>query len=135
MNWYLFQHIAQRLLIAAFVLINTTAIAGACKVAVGGKIPHSAVRIIKTGEQPLAAQMQVHPNPVLNELRINLSEDWTKTPLHVELYNGNGQLVKSFSNQEGAKKPVINRQNMASGVYIIRTFNHTDSAVQWIIKK
>jgi hypothetical protein len=159
MNWYLFQHITQRLLPIAFVLFNTIAIAGEHEtvqdpgaqltafnaaiankkialywvtgmennfshfviersldgveykdaalvfanenaatqqkyffadavdtntkgvyyyrlrvVQVGGKYTHSVVRVVKTGEKVNMAQMKLHPNPVVNELRITIPE-------------------------------------------------------------
>lgn len=105
-------------------------------VSAGGKYTYSAACVIKTGEKATTAQLQVHPNPVVNELRITIPEAWKNAPVSYEVYNGNGQLIKRLVTQaRGQQNELINMQAMVTGVYMIRAFTETDTAVQWIMKK
>jgi len=100
-----------------------------------GKYSYSAARIIKTGEAVQGNQLQAYPNPVVSELRITIPEAWQHKPVSYDVYNGNGQLVKRIVNQTASQTELVNMQGMGPGVYMVKAFTGTDTAVQWILKK
>src|SRR5688572_3506920 len=104
-------------------------------VSTGGKYSYSAIRIIRTGEAVQGNQLQLYPNPVVSELRITIPESWQNKPVSYDVYNGNGQLVKRIVNQTASQSELVNMQGMGAGVYMVKAFSGTDTAVQWIIKK
>jgi hypothetical protein len=104
-------------------------------VSTGGKYSYSATRIIKAGETVQGNQLQVYPNPVISDLRITIPEAWQNKPVSYDVYNGHGQLVKRIVNQTASQSELVNMQGMGAGLYMVKAFTGTDTAIQWIIKK
>lgn len=89
------------------------------------------MHFIPTGINPIVAQsIRIYPNPVTNELTIELEGDETQTVF--EIINSLGKSV--FTGQI-LDKSVIQTSNFASGIYIIKLESGNTFEFKKIIKK
>ncbi len=80
-------------------------------------------------EDTFASQFSIYPNPVKNTLTIN-------TPLlnyDIEIFTLQGQLVKTLKNNQ--ESMVVNYNDFASGIYLMKLTSESKSQVFKIIKE
>lgn len=100
---------------------------------IDGKTDYSVVRVIRTGKQN---EMNVfaYPNPVSTELKITAPQTMLGSEVKIELYNGNGQLVKSKKAVMSSPAETINTSDIKAGFYLLRIATGTESCQFKIIK-
>jgi hypothetical protein len=75
-------------------------------------------------------QLGVAPNPVMEKTVLTLNNDWVG-PVYVEIYNTEGKLIQSELTDKFDKELSyeVNAENLAKGIYIIKTkFNNTSAS-------
>ncbi len=100
-----------------------------------GKIEYSNICIIKVGNQAeTKLKLITYPNPVVNELRITIPEQWQNKKVVYEFFNSNGQCSGkkeiNFSNQTEQ----INVNIFSTGVYFVRVRCNGETAQEKFIK-
>lgn len=63
-------------------------------------------------------ELNVYPNPVTNFIEYNLSANTTSQNIKLEIFNLEGQLIKSF--EQKANKDKIDLENLKSGTYTLK---------------
>lgn len=101
---------------------------------VDGRTQLSDVRIIRIGKQKEYISLLTYPNPVRNELRVTIPSGWQNKPMRLEVYNGNGQLVKVRNMQAASQTEMLDLVGLAKGFYIVRAIAGEETAQQSIIK-
>lgn len=71
----------------------------------------------------------VYPNPSSNELHINITQ-FTPADLKCEIYNANGQLVKSIKQLDFQN--TVDLSELASGMYVVKVYNAEVNAIKKI---
>lgn len=99
-----------------------------------GSSQRSAVRIIKTSDVKQAVNIQVYPNPVVNELRITYPQAWQDKKVSIDLVNANGQTVKHVTDARAGQTETLNVSDLVAGIYFVRASNGTETTVQRILK-
>ena len=94
----------------------------------------SAIRVIRTSEISGEAKILTYPNPVVNELRVQLPVSWQQKQVNIEVYNSNGQIVKRSSVSRANQNETVGVSELSSGVYIVKASNGTEVATQRIVK-
>ena len=102
---------------------------------IDGQYEHSLIRIVKLGVSDGKLELQTFPNPVVNELRITIPENWQNKQVVYELYTNDGQLLKRFLVKSATQTEVINMQFYQPGSYIVKALNDKEIATQRIIKR
>jgi hypothetical protein len=102
---------------------------------VDGKYQYSDVRIIRVSKQ---AQKNIsiltYPNPVTNELRISIPNEWQNKKVVYEILNVNGQLAKKTVVTSGSQTETVNVGQLDPGFYVVRVNCDGQMAQQKIIK-
>ena len=101
---------------------------------IDSRYQYSPVRAIRAVEMKDEVKILAYPNPVTNELRITLPQDWQDQKVSYGLYNVNGQLVKKLVNDKSGQTEIMNVSDIAVGLYIMKVSNGDQSAVQRIVK-
>lgn len=99
-----------------------------------GKTQHSPVRMLRLGGDKQTLQLAAYPNPVVNELRITLPSHWQKQQVQLDLYNANGQLVKSTSVKNASQTETLRLNELHTGIYILKASSGTETATQRVVK-
>ena len=100
-----------------------------------GKFQNSTVKLIRVSDQASVMEVTTYPNPVVNELRITIPDGWQNQPVSYEVYTSNGKLLKRTVSNNANQTEVLNMQDCAAGVYLIRTSTRTDTKSRCIVKK
>ena len=98
------------------------------------KYTYSPVRIIRPGTGMTEAKVMAYPNPFMNELRITLPQQWQNKELKVELYNGNGQLVKAKNIAAASQTETVPTNELGRGFYILNVMSGLEKAQYKVIK-
>ncbi len=102
---------------------------------IDGKSELSETRIIRISKSETnSISLQTYPNPVMNELRITVPNNWQNKQTVFELYNANGQIANRKSTSGANQTETINTSNLAPGFYIVRVNCDGQTAQQKIIK-
>ena len=99
-----------------------------------GNYKLSDVRIVRTGKSAEAVKVAAYPNPVVNEVRVTVPQNWQGKQLSYQLANANGQIIKSYTVQYASQTEVINMTQSPAGMYVLRVINGNETAVQSVIK-
>lgn len=101
-----------------------------------GKTEKSVVRIIRNADQKETetAKILTYPNPVINELRVQMPVSWQNKAVNIEVLNSNGQIVKRQLANRAGQTETVSVNDLGSGVYFVRASNGTESATQRIAK-
>lgn len=99
-----------------------------------GKTEKSVVRIIRSAEEKEYAKILTYPNPVVNELRVQLPVSWQNNAVNIEVFNNSGQIVKRQIANRAGQTEVVNVNDLESGIYFVRAGNGTESSTQRIAK-
>jgi Secretion system C-terminal sorting domain len=103
---------------------------------VDGKFDYSATRIIRIGKQTeQTITILTYPNPVSNELKITLPDNWQNKKVIFEIYNANGQASKRTENANSGQTETLNVSNLGQGFYFVRVSCEGQTAQQKIVKQ
>jgi hypothetical protein len=107
-----------------------------CSVDMDGKSQYSEIRIIRTGKQPdNTISILTYPNPVVNEVRISIPNNWQSKKAIYEVLNANGQVSKKTETASSSQTETLNMSNLAPGFYVVRVSCEGQTAQQKIIKQ
>ena len=86
--------------------------------------------------QPLIADIKAYPNPVLDELQIQLTSEERLTQLSISVVSVDGRLMtqKKWQNPEQEFKTTIETGNWTAGVYFIRVSDGTRVSTKMVVK-
>ncbi len=102
---------------------------------IDGKSELSETRIIRLGKTDVnSISILTFPNPVMNELRITVPNNWQNKPAVFEMFNANGQVSSRKSASGCNQTETINTSNLAPGFYIVRVTCDGQTAQQKIVK-
>jgi hypothetical protein len=103
---------------------------------VDGKSGYSATRIIRIGKQTgQTISILTYPNPVSNELRITLPDNWQNKKVTFEIFNANGQVSKRTESANSGQTETLNVSNLVRGFYFVRASCEGQTAQQKIVKQ
>jgi hypothetical protein len=100
-----------------------------------GKSQLSQVRIIRLGKQNELLNLIVYPNPAGDELRISVPAAWQNKEVRLEVFNQNGQRLKSFRNGNANQTEVLAINDLPTGFYFLKAISGNEKAEQKFIKK
>jgi Secretion system C-terminal sorting domain len=102
---------------------------------IDGKSELSETRIIRLSkDQANSISLLTYPNPVMNELRITVPNNWQNKQTVFELFNANGQIANRKATTGCNQTETINTSNLAPGFYIVRVTCDGQTAQQKIVK-
>lgn len=99
-----------------------------------GKTKYSEVKLIRFSKQKENLSITTYPNPVSNELRITIPANWQGKEVKFDIFNSNGQLVRTIRNGYASQTETITVNNLAKGYYVVKAATGTEAAQQSIIK-
>jgi hypothetical protein len=101
---------------------------------IDGKEIYSPVRIVRLGDQKQTMTISVYPNPVSSELRVTLPTSWQNKAVQIQLFNSQGQVVKSLNTSSSSQTETFNVSELGRGAYFIKASCRDEVAEQKIIK-
>ena len=102
---------------------------------IDGKSELSETRIIRLSKgQANSISLLTYPNPVMNELRITVPNNWQNKQTVFELFNANGQIANRKATTGSNQTETINTSNLAPGFYVVRVTCDGQTAQQKIVK-
>jgi hypothetical protein len=103
---------------------------------IDGKSQYSEIRIIRINKQAESTiKILSYPNPVTNELRISIPNNWQSKKIVYELFDTNGQAAKRIETASSSQTETVNTSTLAPGAYIVRVSCDGHTAQQKIIKQ
>jgi Secretion system C-terminal sorting domain len=99
-----------------------------------GNYKVSDIRIVRIGKTADGAKVIAYPNPVVNDLRITIPQNWQGKQVSYQLSNANGQVIKSYTVQNASQTEVIAMSQVPTGMYIMRVISGNETAVQSVVK-
>ncbi|WP_207512423.1 T9SS type A sorting domain-containing protein [Longitalea luteola] len=96
-----------------------------------GKFTYSEVRSVRLGNGNETAKIAAYPNPVLNELRISIPQNWQNETVTGQLLNTVGSVIKRFNITTGA---VISMRDVPPGTYYIKVVKGREISTHTIVK-
>jgi len=99
-----------------------------------GRYKTSDVRIVRIGKSADGVKILAYPNPVVNDVRITIPQNWQGKQVSYQLTNANGQVIKSYTVQYASQTEIINMEQSPAGMYIMRVINGNETAVQAVVK-
>jgi hypothetical protein len=99
-----------------------------------GRYKTSDTRIVRIGKSTDAVKVIAYPNPVVNELRITIPQNWQGRQVNYRVSNANGQVIKAYVVQYASQTETINMTQVPAGMYVVSVINGTETAVQPVIK-
>lgn len=101
---------------------------------IDGKSQLSQVRVIRIGKQNEMLNMVTYPNPATSELRITLPSSWQGKEVIFEIFNQNGQKLKTSKNGSASQTENISVNDLAKGFYLVKATCEGATTQQKIIK-
>jgi hypothetical protein len=102
---------------------------------IDGKTELSETRIIRINQtETNSISLQTYPNPVMNELRVTIPNNWQNKQMVFELFNANGQVSGRKTTSGSNQTETINTSSLAPGFYIVRVSCDGQTAQQKVIK-
>ena len=99
-----------------------------------GNYKSSLVRIVRVGKSIDAIKIQAYPNPVVNDIRITIPQNWQGKTISYQVANTSGQVIKSYTVQYASQTEIITMSQVPTGMYVIRVSNGNETAVQSVVK-
>lgn len=99
-----------------------------------GRYKTSDLRIVRMGKSADDVKILAYPNPVVNDVRITIPQNWQGKAVSYQLSNANGQVIKSYTVQYASQTEVIAMSQVPAGMYIMRVINGSEMAVQSVVK-
>ena len=101
-----------------------------------GKQDYSSIRIIRTGKQTQnTVTILTYPNPVNNELRITIPNNWQGKKVTYEVVNANGQTVRKAETASSSQTETMNMSPLSRGFYVVKVSYNGETAQQKIVKQ
>jgi hypothetical protein len=101
---------------------------------VDGNSQHSAIKVVRIGEEKANVSILVYPNPVSNELRVTLPAAWHDKKVTIDIITASGVLVKRLVTNNASQTETINVSALTPGSYLVRSSTDSDSASHRILK-
>jgi hypothetical protein len=95
---------------------------------------YSAIRVVKLNNKDQHFQIITYPNPVVNELRVTLPNEWQGKKIQLELYSANGTRMHSLQSNSASQTETIKTNSLAKGFYIVKASCNGETLQQRIIK-
>ena len=95
---------------------------------------YSAIRLVKLNSKEQGTQIITYPNPVVNELRVTLPNEWQGKNVQLELYSANGTRMHSLQSNSASQTETIKTNSLAKGFYIVKANCNGEILQQRIIK-
>jgi hypothetical protein len=96
-------------------------------------VPSDGVSLIITGtEETTDAGVKIYPNPVVNELIVDVTSLHEKTPVLVELHDVSGRTIHS---ELASKKAIVKMEKQQPGLYLLKIKGSKKVITKQIIKK
>jgi len=99
-----------------------------------GRYTTSDIRIVRIGKSEEGVKILAYPNPVVNDVRVTIPQNWQGKNISYRLTNASGQLIKSYSVQYASQTEVIAMSHVPAGMYIMSVTNGSETAVQSVVK-
>jgi hypothetical protein len=99
-----------------------------------GSFKRSAVCVVRLGKNAETPVVNVYPNPAVNNVMVTVPAAWQNKSVSVEVYNGNGQLVRHVSKPNAGQTEMVDVKTLTPGIYVVRVSNGTQAATQQIFK-
>jgi Secretion system C-terminal sorting domain len=99
-----------------------------------GRSQTSVVRLVRIGKTVETVKILAYPNPVVNEVRITIPQNWQDNSVTYQVINTNGQTVKSFTIQHANQTEVISMAQVPAGMYIMKVTKGNEISTQAIVK-
>lgn len=101
---------------------------------IDGKYSYSETRMVRLSKELSKIQISIFPNPVVNEVLVQIPEEWQHKKVVYEIYNTTGVLLQRYQNNQATQIQSLNVQQLDNGSYFVRVSNNTNSATSKIIK-
>jgi Secretion system C-terminal sorting domain len=102
---------------------------------IDGKFTYSDVRIVRLKEQSQTIGISAYPNPVISEIHINIPNTWQGKKVTYTVFNSNGQLLKKSTFSNSNHTEMVNVNDLAPGIYLVRATCNGEEAQQKVIKQ
>jgi hypothetical protein len=99
-----------------------------------GKIQLSEVRIIRITKQNELLKMVAYPNPAGNELRVTVPVSWQGKAVVFEVFNQNGQKVKTLNAGGSSQTETLIVNDLAKSIYLLKASCGSETAQQKFVK-
>lgn len=99
-----------------------------------GKVKTSAIRIVRIGKTNDAVKIMAYPNPVINDLRITIPQNWQDKQVSYQVMNTSGQIIKSITIPHASQTEVVSMAQVPAGMYIVKVSNGNETGTQTIVK-
>jgi hypothetical protein len=99
-----------------------------------GNYKTSDIKIVRIGKTTDGVKIIAYPNPVVNDVRITIPQNWQGKQVSYQLSNANGQVIKSYTVQNASQTEVIAMSQVPTGIYILRVISGNETAVQPVVK-
>jgi len=101
---------------------------------IDGKYGYSDIRVIRIGKFNEAVKVMTYPNPVVNDVRITVPNEWQGKEVKYDVFNASGRMVYSIRNSSASQTEVINMSGMGKGFYVVKVSMGAEVVQQKIIK-
>lgn len=101
---------------------------------IDGSFTYSPVRILKLDQTKNTLAITTYPNPVANELRITIPQQWQDQKVVYDMFTANGKMVKRLVNNRASQTEILYLNDINAGTYIVKLTSGNESAVQQIVK-
>ncbi len=99
-----------------------------------GTIAYSETRMVRLASEQTKVLISTFPNPVANEVRVQIPTDWQDKAVTYEVFNSNGLLMQRFQTKNAAQVQQLQVQQLNSGTYILKVSNAATSTTSKFIK-
>lgn len=101
---------------------------------VNGTFTYSETRMVRLSTEQTKVLINPFPNPVANELRVQIPIDWQDKAVTYEIFNSSGLLLQRLLIKNAAQVQSLQIQELNSGTYILKVSSDTASTTSKFIK-
>jgi hypothetical protein len=99
-----------------------------------GKYAYSKTVVVRLGADQLQTAVLIYPNPVVNELRITIPNEWQNKTIVYTLYNSSGSLMRQRTEENAGQTETMPIADLPAGLYLVNVINGGQSVAQKLIK-
>lgn len=99
-----------------------------------GKYSYSDTRMVRLTAAATATVISTFPNPVVNEVRVLIPENWQDKKVVYEIYNSTGVLLQRHIAGKAAQIQHLNVQSLSNGTYVLRVSTVNETTTTKLIK-
>jgi hypothetical protein len=99
-----------------------------------GRYSYSEIVQIRLISPEESVSVAVYPNPATDQLRVTIPESWQNKTIYYIIYNMEGILIRQKISANAGQTETLPVGDLPEGIYIIRTANGNQAAVQKFIK-